>query len=99
MGLLGAAAAAGHDGFGGGAVDLMGVMEAFGEALVVEPSSRPCSARGSWRAPGSEAQQAAMLPAVAEGSAASSPLRTPRRARATTSRMSRRGRAARARTT
>ena len=26
-----------HGGFGGGAIDLMGVMEAFGEALVVEP--------------------------------------------------------------
>ena len=26
-----------YGGFGGGAVDLMGVMEAFGEALVVEP--------------------------------------------------------------
>ena len=27
----------GYGGFGGGAVDLMSVMEAFGEALVVEP--------------------------------------------------------------
>jgi alkylation response protein AidB-like acyl-CoA dehydrogenase len=37
MGLTGLAFPAEHGGFGGGAVDLMGVMEAFGEALVVEP--------------------------------------------------------------
>src|SRR3954464_10362092 len=37
MGLTGLPVSADHDGFGGGAVDLMGVMEAFGEALVVEP--------------------------------------------------------------
>jgi alkylation response protein AidB-like acyl-CoA dehydrogenase len=37
MGLTGLPFASEHGGFGGGAVDLMGVMEAFGEALVVEP--------------------------------------------------------------
>jgi alkylation response protein AidB-like acyl-CoA dehydrogenase len=37
MGLTGLPFAPEHGGFGGGAVDLMGVMEAFGEALVVEP--------------------------------------------------------------
>jgi len=37
MGLMGLPLSAEHGGFGGGAVDLMGVMEAFGEALVVEP--------------------------------------------------------------
>src|ERR1051325_6977130 len=37
MGLTGLPISAEHGGFGGGAVDLMGVMEAFGEALVVEP--------------------------------------------------------------
>src|SRR5256885_5506208 len=37
MGLTGLPVGAEHGGFGGGAVDLMGVMEAFGEALVVEP--------------------------------------------------------------
>jgi alkylation response protein AidB-like acyl-CoA dehydrogenase len=37
MGLTGLPLGADHGGFGGGAVDLMGVMEAFGEALVVEP--------------------------------------------------------------
>ena len=37
MGLTGLPVSAEYGGFGGGAVDLMGVMEAFGEALVVEP--------------------------------------------------------------
>jgi alkylation response protein AidB-like acyl-CoA dehydrogenase len=37
MGLTGLPFSADYGGFGGGAVDLMGVMEAFGEALVVEP--------------------------------------------------------------
>src|SRR5262245_5787914 len=37
MGLTGLPFGSEHGGFGGGAVDLMGVMEAFGEALVVEP--------------------------------------------------------------
>jgi len=37
MGLTGLPLAAEHGGFGGGAVDLMGIMEAFGEDLVVEP--------------------------------------------------------------
>ena len=37
LGILGLPLPAEHGGFGGGAVDLMGVMEAFGEALVVEP--------------------------------------------------------------
>jgi alkylation response protein AidB-like acyl-CoA dehydrogenase len=37
MGLTGLPFPTEHGGFGGGAIDLMGVMEAFGEALVVEP--------------------------------------------------------------
>jgi alkylation response protein AidB-like acyl-CoA dehydrogenase len=37
MGLTGLPLSADYGGFGGGAVDLMGVMDAFGEALVVEP--------------------------------------------------------------
>src|SRR5439155_20219723 len=37
MGLMGLPVSAEDGGVGGGAVDLMGVMEAFGEALVVEP--------------------------------------------------------------
>ncbi len=37
MGLTGLPVSTEYGGFGGGAVDLMGVMEAFGDALVVEP--------------------------------------------------------------
>src|SRR5437879_4574933 len=37
MGLTGLPFSPDYGGFGGGAIDLMGVMEAFGEALVVEP--------------------------------------------------------------
>src|SRR6266849_11180658 len=37
VGLTGLPLSPDYGGFGGGAVDLMGVMEAFGEALVVEP--------------------------------------------------------------
>ena len=37
MGLTGLPFSPDHGGFGGGAIDLMGVMEAFGDALVVEP--------------------------------------------------------------
>jgi len=37
MGLTGLPLSTDYGGFGGGAVDLMGVMEAFGDALVVEP--------------------------------------------------------------
>src|SRR5215470_15186380 len=37
MGLTGLPFSPDYGGFGGGAVDLMGVMEAFGDALVVEP--------------------------------------------------------------
>jgi alkylation response protein AidB-like acyl-CoA dehydrogenase len=37
MGLTGLPVSTDFGGFGGGAVDLMGVMEAFGDALVVEP--------------------------------------------------------------
>src|SRR5258708_39154398 len=37
MGLMGLPVGTEHGGFGGGAVDLMGVMEAFGDALVLEP--------------------------------------------------------------
>ena len=37
IGLLGLPFSPGFGGFGGGAVDLMSVMEAFGDALVVEP--------------------------------------------------------------
>src|SRR5436190_7746996 len=37
MGLTGLPFSPDHGGFGGGAIDLMGVMEAAGDALLVEP--------------------------------------------------------------
>ena len=67
MGLTGLPVSPDYGGFGGGAVDLMSVMEAFGEALVVEPLLPTLiGARLVGRA-GSEAQKKAILPGVAEG--------------------------------
>jgi alkylation response protein AidB-like acyl-CoA dehydrogenase len=56
-------------GFGGGAVDLMAVMEAFGDALLVEPllDQIGLATRLLARA-GSTAQRAALLPGVIDGS-------------------------------
>ncbi|MEO5676383.1 MAG: acyl-CoA dehydrogenase [Usitatibacter sp.] len=68
MGLLGLPLPEDAGGFGGGAVDSMSVMEAIGEALVVEPYL-PTVGLGAQliaRA-GSAAQRAAILPAVAQG--------------------------------
>jgi alkylation response protein AidB-like acyl-CoA dehydrogenase len=67
MGLTGIPFSPDYGGFGGGAVDLMSVMEAFGEGLVVEPylatlMGAQCVARA-----GSEAQKKAILPGVVEG--------------------------------
>ncbi len=67
MGLTGLAVPAEHGGFGGGAVDLMGVMEAFGEALVVEPYVATVLAARLVARAGSPAQKDSLLPAVAEG--------------------------------
>ena len=67
MGLTGLAVPAEQGGFGGGAVDLMGVMEAFGETLVVEPYVPTVLATRLIARAGSAAQKAAILPAVAEG--------------------------------
>ena len=68
MGLLGLPLPADAGGFGGGAVDLMSVMEAIGEALVVEPylATVGLGAQLVARA-GSTEQKRAILPAVAEG--------------------------------
>jgi alkylation response protein AidB-like acyl-CoA dehydrogenase len=64
MGLTGLPFPAEHGGFGGGAVDLMAVMEAFGEALVVEPYLPTVMAgRIVARSP----LAGAILPAVIEG--------------------------------
>jgi alkylation response protein AidB-like acyl-CoA dehydrogenase len=68
LGLLALPVPAEHGGFGGGASDLMSVMEAFGEALVVEPYlSTLMGARFIVRG-GAPAMQSALLPAVADGS-------------------------------
>jgi alkylation response protein AidB-like acyl-CoA dehydrogenase len=67
MGLTGIPFSPDYGGFGGGAVDLMSVMEAFGEGLVIEPYlatllGAQCVARA-----GSEAQRNAILPGVVGG--------------------------------
>ena len=68
MGLLGLPLADEFGGFGGGALDMMGVMEIFGEALVVEPYLATVLAARLVARAGSAAQRKAILPAVAEGS-------------------------------
>ena len=65
MGLLGLRFPAEHGGFGGGAVDLMGVMEAFGEALVVEPYLP--TLMGGLVGSRAARWQRSILPAVVEG--------------------------------
>jgi alkylation response protein AidB-like acyl-CoA dehydrogenase len=67
MGVTGLPLPAEYGGFGGGAVDLMGVMEAFGEALVVEPYLPTVLAARLIARAGSDAQKAALLPPVVEG--------------------------------
>ena len=67
MGLMALPLSPDYGGFGGGAVDLMGVMEAFGEALVVEPYVSTVMASRLVARAGSAAQKSALLPAVAEG--------------------------------
>jgi alkylation response protein AidB-like acyl-CoA dehydrogenase len=67
MGLTGLPLSPDYGGFGGGAVDLMSVMEAFGEALVVEPLLPTLVAARLVGRTGSDAQKKALLPAVADG--------------------------------
>jgi alkylation response protein AidB-like acyl-CoA dehydrogenase len=58
-----------HGGFGGGPVDLMVMMEEFGKGLVVEPYFATVVLFGGLlRAAGSEAQQAAVIPGIIDGS-------------------------------
>jgi alkylation response protein AidB-like acyl-CoA dehydrogenase len=64
MGLTGLPFSADYGGFGGGAIDLMSVMEAFGEALVVEPYL-PTVMAGQIVARSPQAKS--ILPAVVEG--------------------------------
>lgn len=67
MGVTGLPLPAEHGGFGGGAVDLMGVMEAFGEALLLEPFVATVLAARLVARAGSEAQKKAILPPVVQG--------------------------------
>jgi len=67
MGLTGLPLSPDYGGFGGGAVDLMSVMEAFGEALVVEPYLPTILAALVIAKGGDAKQKQAILPQVAEG--------------------------------
>jgi len=67
MGLTGLPLSPDYGGFGGGAVDLMGVMEAFGETLVVEPYLPTILAAQLVARAATAQQKQAILPAVAEG--------------------------------
>jgi alkylation response protein AidB-like acyl-CoA dehydrogenase len=67
MGLTGIPFSTEHGGFGGGAVDLMGVMEAAGEALLVEPYLATLMGGKLVARAGSDAQKKAILPALVEG--------------------------------
>jgi alkylation response protein AidB-like acyl-CoA dehydrogenase len=67
MGLTGLPISPDYAGFGGGAVDLMGIMEAFGEALVVEPYLPTVLASLAVSRGGSDQQKSEILTAVAEG--------------------------------
>jgi pimeloyl-CoA dehydrogenase small subunit len=68
LGLLGLPFEEAHGGFGGGPVETMIVMEAFGRALVLEPYfATVVLGGGLLRVAGSAEQQAALLPLVASG--------------------------------
>ncbi len=67
MGLTGLPFSAEHGGFGGGAVDLMGVLEAFGEALVVEPYLPLVLAGRALERGGSAALREKIMPGIVEG--------------------------------
>ena len=68
LGLLGLPFAEAHGGFGGGPVETMIVMEAFGRGLVLEPYfATVILGGGLLRRAASPAQQQALLPQVAQG--------------------------------
>src|SRR6266851_979291 len=68
LGLLGLPFAEEYGGFGGGGIEVMLVMEAFGRALVLEPYLATIVLAGTaLRLAGNDATQAALLPQVAEG--------------------------------
>ena len=69
QGLLGLPFAEEYGGFGGGAQEVMLVMQAFGRVLVLEPYfSTVVLAGTALNVAGSSEQKAAVLPAIAEGS-------------------------------
>lgn len=69
LGLLGLPFAEEHGGFGGGAQEVMLVMQAFGRVLVLEPFLATVVLGGTAiQTAGSAAQKQALLPAIAEGS-------------------------------
>jgi pimeloyl-CoA dehydrogenase small subunit len=68
LGLLGLPFAESYGGFGGGPIDVMLVMEAFGRVLALEPYLATVVLSGTaLRLAGNEAQKSAMLPQIAEG--------------------------------
>src|SRR5215471_9211938 len=68
LGLLGLPFAEDHGGFGGGPIEVMLVMEAFGRVLALEPYLTTVVLGGTaLRLAGNEVQKAALLPQVAEG--------------------------------
>jgi pimeloyl-CoA dehydrogenase small subunit len=68
LGLLGVPFAEEYGGFGGGAQEVMLVMQAFGHALILEPYLATVVLGGTaLRLAGSDAQKSTILPAIAEG--------------------------------
>ena len=69
LGLLGLPFAEEYGGFGGGAVEIMLVMEAFGRGLILEPYVATVVLGGTAvRLVGTDAQKSRVLPAIAQGS-------------------------------
>jgi pimeloyl-CoA dehydrogenase small subunit len=69
LGLLGLPFAEEYGGFGGGAVEIMLVMEAFGRGLILEPYVATVVLGGTaLRLGGTQAQKSRILPAIAQGS-------------------------------
>ena len=69
LGMLGVAIPTEYGGLGGGAVDLTSVMEAIGEALIVEPYLATVMGARLVALAGTVEQKNSLLPAVAEGKA------------------------------
>jgi alkylation response protein AidB-like acyl-CoA dehydrogenase len=67
MGLVGLPISPDYDGFGGGALDMMGIMESIGEGLVVEPFLATVMGAQFVARGGNDAQKKAILPQVVEG--------------------------------